>query len=180
MRAVCLDTGFLIELASGESTPRAQIVADLAEEYIAGRRGRLLVPWPTLYESIGTKTMRKGGRHYEAALRAWQYARRHGDIVLLTDLPYRGACINDAAAAIAGPLSVGGGRALSLTDRVIRAMIQDPALCIGALLTVDAGDFTDVCARLGVSMLVQERLASSRPLRAAKRRSTRWIDDGLA
>ena len=104
---------------------------------------KILVPWPTLYEVLSTHFVRDLRR--VALLGA---VLKRANVVLLSDVPYREAALNNA-------LEAGGRkyRALSLVDRVIRMMLEDVNIPVSALITFNPNDFRDVCMRRGIELV---------------------------
>jgi len=96
-------------------------------------RVAVLVPWPSLYETLNSRFVKDPRRL--AALRV-VLARRN--VVLVDDHPYREDAYIDLEMA-------GSARPLSLVDRVIRLLLADPSLRVGAVVTFNAADFFDVC-----------------------------------
>lgn len=100
----------------------------------------ILMPWPTMYESLNTRFMRK--RQDRERFRA--YLRR-ASTVLLDDLPYREASLDYVVEQ--------ASTRLSLVDHVIRSMLEDPNLSVDALITFNPGDFIDVCQAKRIELI---------------------------
>jgi len=67
--------------------------------------------------------------------------------ILLDDSPYRGGAYQ---AVLRHTRS---GSPLSLVDAILRAVIEDANVALEAMLTFNARDFADVCARYSVEVL---------------------------
>ena len=100
----------------------------------------ILLPWPTLYESLNTRFMRK--RQERDRFRT--YLKR-ASTVLLDDLPYRAACLDHVMEQVS--------TRHSLVDHVIRSMLEDPNVSIDALITFNPADFIDVCQARRIELI---------------------------
>jgi hypothetical protein len=77
--------------------------------------------------------------------RDWLILERERRLELLDDQSLRSAALSDCLNEVArSPRSY---RALSLADRVIRALLADTALRIDYFITFNPGDFADVCRK---------------------------------
>jgi len=133
-----LDSGFWIGLydTSDEHHDRAVELA-LYFDYC-----HLLIPWPSLYETLGTRFVQR-----TQWLRRFELLLHKPGTVRLPDERHR-----DQALAYVLRLNR-GGRGMSLVDMVIRAMIEDVNIRIDALMTFNRPDFLDVCLSRHVVML---------------------------
>jgi predicted nucleic acid-binding protein len=106
-------------------------------------RLRVIFPWPTLYETLGTKFVKnpRGMEQIERLLGGPKAA-------LIDDAPYR-----DKALDVTLREARLGKRSLSLCDVLIRLLIEDTNLQIAALLTFNVKDFHDVCLSKNVDIL---------------------------
>jgi predicted nucleic acid-binding protein len=100
----------------------------------------LLIPWPSLYETLNTRLMRRSGERE----RFRHYLRRRST-VLLDDEEYK-------AGSLAYVLEQRSTN-LSLVDHIIRSMLEDRRLAIDALITFNAPDFSDVCQSRGIEIV---------------------------
>lgn len=103
----------------------------------------MLVPWPTLYEFMGTALTR---RHERVARLAETFLSP--GVERIDDRPYRegalAACLGRDARR----------RPMSLVDRVLRLMIEDASIRLHAVVTFNPGDFADVCRSRDLELLV--------------------------
>ena len=132
---ILVDTGFWIALYDTGDSRHARALAnsDLVEEY------PVVVPWPVLYEAVGTRLVkRQGFARFENVL-------KRSDTLLLDDCPYREDCLDEVFSK--------GKRPLSLVDSVLRHILDDTDVRIEGLLTFNPKDFSDVCARRGVEIV---------------------------
>jgi len=145
MARVCVDAGFLIGLFD-PSDAHHHSAKDQFELIFGEDSGRhtLLIPWPTLYESLGTRFARDPAKVASLG-RTWQYLDKAERLVLLDDAPYREESL---AAQIEE-----SRRRLSLVDRVLRAMILEDEPRFEFFLTYNRGDFIDACRGSGILLL---------------------------
>ena len=100
----------------------------------------LLIPWPTLYEAINTRFIRR--KHDAIRL------KRFLDLpstVLLVDDPYR----EESLAFVLG----NSIHSFSLVDHVVRSMLADESLSIDGFIGFNPRDFYDICYSRGIEML---------------------------
>jgi predicted nucleic acid-binding protein len=148
MARICVDAGFLIGLYDPTDQHHQEALRQF--ELIFGEdsgRHTLLIPWPILYESLGTRFARNA-RNVASLERTWDYLDRADRLVLLDDAPYREECL---AEQMDSPL-----RRLSLADRVIRAMILEDEPGFDFILTYNISDFIDACRNSRVLMIASE------------------------
>jgi hypothetical protein len=133
-----LDSGFWYALYDTRD-PSHQQAADFAE-YLDFYT--LLIPWPSLYETLNTRFVR---RH------AWlppfeKYVHRQASVILSDEL-YRDMALNNVLSIVRG------WRAMSLVDMVIRLMIADLNIKIDAMMTFNQNDFADICATRHIEII---------------------------
>lgn len=126
IRGVLADTCFWI--AAFDSREREHEKAASLLRNI--RKGIILMPWPVMYETLGTRMVKK-----QPMLRAFTSILQE-KVVRIDDSPYRESCLLDALSET---------RPLSLVDRIVRKVLQDEKYRITQLLTFNQGDFSDVC-----------------------------------
>ena len=137
-KVAMLDTGFLYALFDpreswhSEAANRSDLIASL----------RLAIPWPCLYETVNTRFIKEPIR----AQRFDLLLKRPG-VALIDDAPYR-----DRAYEMTIDSAIRRRRPISLTDMVIRLMLEDVNVRAGFLFTFNPGDFADVCSRRGIEM----------------------------
>lgn len=145
MPRVCVDAGFLIGLYD-PSDQHHQRAASQFEMIFGEESGRhtLILPWPILYEALGTRFSRD--RNKVASLeQTWMYLERAGRLAVLSDEPYRTEPLSEQVAKTLRPMS--------LADRVLRAMILDVEPNFEFFLTYNVGDFIDACSNSGVRLI---------------------------
>jgi predicted nucleic acid-binding protein len=150
MATICADAGFLIALYDPRDSYHAHAAARF-DSFFAPESLRhvLLAPWPILYESLNTRHARRK-QALQQLNTDWHILERNERLILLSDETYRGQALRDYIETYAEDL-----RKLSLADRVIRAVLADPANMIDALLTYNARDFSDVCGARQIQLIDQ-------------------------
>ncbi len=101
----------------------------------------LLVPWPSLYETLNTKFVKDPRR-----VTAFRLVLGKSNVHLVDDLPYR----DDAYSSVSTGRSA---RPLSLVDQIIRLILADPAWRVGVIVTFNKVDFIDVCRRHSIEVI---------------------------
>ena len=152
MSIVCVDAGFLIGLYQHSDQYHHTAQEHFVRFFDQGIN-RLLIPWPTLYESVSTRMVRN--RNWIIALdQDWRILRGRGQLDLIEDQPFRHNAIQDCLTEPARPGA--RYRTLSLTDRVIRYMLADVNLRIDALITYNPNDFRDVCTQYRKTLIASD------------------------
>lgn len=135
-KKVLVDTGYWIALFNERDEHHE--LAQILDEDLSVHT--LLVPWPTLFECVDTRISRRK----ETAIRFRQILSRP-TTALIDDTQYRSGSLE----YVLGETY----HTFSLTDHVLRSMIQDVALSIDAFVGFNRDDFYDVCANRGIEML---------------------------
>jgi len=133
---ILIDTGYWIALFNERD--RHHTTARVLEDDLSIHT--LLIPWPTLFECVDTRLARRK----DSAIRFKQLPLRPRT-ALVDDSPYRHKSLHFVLEET--------NHTFSLTDHIIRSMIQDVQLSIDAFVGFNPGDFYDVCAARGVDML---------------------------
>jgi len=134
-----VDTGIWIAMFDPRDQHRAKI--DEIAEYFDFCH--LILPWPTLYETLRTRLARN-----REALKSFEgYLKRHR-ISFLDDEPYRetaiGLCFSSGLHAY---------RSLSMVDCLIRLILDDVNIKVGYLATFNNDDFFDICQKRQIEIL---------------------------
>jgi hypothetical protein len=147
MARVCVDACFLIGLYDRDDQYHETAVRHFDELFgEESPRHQLIAPWPILYECLGTRYARSP-RKAILFSQVWSDLYRLGQLVLIDDGPFRELPLNEHLED--------RSRALSLVDRVLRAMILDGEQHFDFFLTYNTGDFIDAC-QLGDIPLINE------------------------
>jgi len=134
-----VDTGIWIAMFDPRDPHHARIVeiADYLDLY------HLVLPWPTLYETLRTRL----SRNRQALYRFEHYLKRP-QITFLNDEPYRQAALD-----LCFYSSLQAYRPLSMVDCLIRLILEDINVKIDALATFNESDFMDLCVKRQIEIL---------------------------
>ena len=135
-----VDSGFFFALFN----PRDQHHDDACEKQDWLEHLAVVMPWPTLYETINTRFVRQ-----PETMARFESIMQAPDTEFLDDNPYR-------LAAYSYTIEQGKTRphlALSLVDSVLYAILDDVNVRIDAMLTFNHRDFADVCRIKKVELL---------------------------
>jgi predicted nucleic acid-binding protein len=101
-----------------------------------------IVPWPIAYETLRTRFARN-----RVALARFRNILRSPGIVLFDDRMYR-----EDALELCIKSGLMQNRPLSMADCLLRLMLDDIEVRISYMITLNIGDFADVCARRKVEI----------------------------
>ncbi|EIF51387.1 type II toxin-antitoxin system VapC family toxin [Sulfurovum sp. AR] len=101
----------------------------------------VLIPWPTLYETLNTRLVKRPERR-EAFKRFFEGS----NVTKIDDTPYR----DDSIIVVLNPLM---GQEYSSVDYIIRQILEDTDIKTDALITFNARDFEDICYQKGIELL---------------------------
>ena len=134
-----VDSGFFFALFN----PRDQRHEDACEKQEWLDILALVMPWPTLYETVNTRFVRQ-----RETIARFESIMRAPGTEFLDDNPYRLAAYS---------YTIGQAKtrhhALSLVDSVLCAILDDVNVRIDAMLTFNHRDFADVCRTQNVELL---------------------------
>jgi len=102
----------------------------------------IVLPWPVLYETVNTRLSRQRGN-----LAQFRAIVELPDTILLDDSPYRSESYEMVM------MTIRMGSPLSLVDAVLRAVIDDVNVRVGAMLTFNHADFADICSKHNVELI---------------------------
>lgn len=143
MATVLVDTG--VWYAIFDPRDRAndrEAVGALAEQI---QSMTAVVPWPITYETVCSKFAKN-----RLALEGFERLLKSSRVRFLDDAPYRQAALDHSFDS-----SLRGNRPLSLTDCLLRVVLDSPDTHIHYLATYNARDFHDVCTQRRVQILPQ-------------------------
>jgi predicted nucleic acid-binding protein len=132
-----VDTGFWFALFRSDDQYHAQALGK--EEILHSLN--LVLPWPSLYETLNTEFVRDS-----RSMREFDRVRLRPNVALADDAPYREAAYNET-------FVLARKRPLSLVDMVIRCILDDVNVRTDCLLTFNPRDFVDVCRRRQIEIL---------------------------
>ena len=103
----------------------------------------LVLPWPTLYETLRTRLSRN-----RKALQQFELYLKRPNITFLDDEPYREKAIDLCFSS-----SLHVNRPLSMVDCLIRLILEDINIKINYLATFNINDFIDICLKRRITIL---------------------------
>lgn len=147
MNNVLVDSCFWFSLL-GTRNDGNQIIANTIFERIEKNNCNLIIPYPSLYETVNTKLLRdKNKTAADWFLKQLVANPRYKRII---DESYRDrAFINTLNTR---------ERGISLVDHILREMMKDKNLRIDTLVTFNTGDFVDVCSQCGVDLINEQTI----------------------
>jgi predicted nucleic acid-binding protein len=104
---------------------------------------QIVLPWPTLYETLRTKFVRNS-----VALGQFERFLKRPNVTYLDDSAFR-----DAAFDLALESSLRRRRPLSMVDCLIRLLLDDVNTRISYLATLNVRDFGDICRKKGIEII---------------------------
>jgi predicted nucleic acid-binding protein len=143
---VCFDACFLIGLYDTRDQHHEKSKHLFESLFEIGSPNVAVIVWPVLYESVSTQLVRHQGRTAEME-RDWRRLISARQLVFLDDQPYRDDALELCLKEIARPRAT--YRSLSLTDRVLRAVLADTNVRVDCIITFNQADFVDVCRTSG-------------------------------
>lgn len=124
---ILIDSGFWFALYNRTDQYHQDAVelADLLED------NTILIPWPSLYETINTRFCRN-----KNTIVGFESFIKNPNTKLINDVRYRDSELLEIFTS---------NRNLSMVDRIIRSILSDTNYKIDYLLTFNPGDFIDIC-----------------------------------
>ncbi|HMV09535.1 MAG TPA: hypothetical protein PK325_09875 [Cyclobacteriaceae bacterium] len=129
---VLVDTGFWFAFYTpGDSNhEKAFVIADLLTNQ------NVLVPWPTLYETVNSKFLKR-----REVINNFETYIKKANVRLIEDSPYKDIAFQESV------FFAQRNRNLSLVDSIIRQIVVDISVKVDYLVTFNKRDFIDVCLR---------------------------------
>lgn len=142
---VLIDTGFWYAFynAGDEFHKAAESIMDVLDKH------NILIPFPSLYETINTKFSRK-----KEWMKCFNQLIKSSKCTLISDDQYK-----DYTLDLSMHSSIEKSRAISMVDMVIRQMLDDVDLKIDALITFNPDDFADICRKRNKRMIYDSQMA---------------------
>ena len=125
--------------------PRDTLHIKAVEMFYYIEMSRVILPFPTLYETLNTRFIKK-----EQQLIEIKRLINLSSTVIVYDDNYNNAALNLTFEDI-GPK----GRSISLVDMVIRLMLDDININVNYLITFNPSDFIDVCQRRNITLITE-------------------------
>ncbi len=105
--------------------------------------GTVIVPYPTLYETINTRFTKN-----RSGIEEFSKTLSKDNVRFIEDLEYK-----ENALSLTFEATINKNRPISLVDMVIRLMLEDVNLKIDSLISFNTGDFIDICYRKGIAII---------------------------
>ena len=134
-----MDTGIWIAMFDPRDQHRARI--EEITEYLD--ICHLILPWPTLYETLRTRLARNRN-----ALQSFEAYLKRPRISFLDDEPYR-----ETAIELCFSSALQAYRPLSMVDCLIRLILDDINVKVSYLATFNNDDFIDICQKRQVGII---------------------------
>ncbi len=139
MNNIVVDSGFWYALYDQRDQYHRE--ANELAEYL--EMGNIVLPFPTLYESINTRFTRR-----TEWMREFERLLNLNNVQLIDDKEYKDFALNHSFET-----TLLFNRPISLVDSIIRAMLDDNNLKIDYLLSFNIGDFIDICHRRNIEIM---------------------------
>ena len=133
-KSIIIDTGFWFALFDDRDHYHEDAL--LYFEYISPHT--LVIPWPTLYETLNTRFSRR-----QSWVEDLHRVISSHSIYYIPDDDYR---------EISFDYFFREGQRFSLVDIIIRNILEDDSIKIDAILTFNEPDFIDVCYKKGIEL----------------------------
>lgn len=132
--AAMIDTGFLYAMFDRRDSYHGIAVAksDLIHNL------PLAIPWPCLYETMNTRFVKDKLR-----IRQFETWLKRPHIRFIDDADYRRQAYE---------ITLNNQRYISLTDMVMRLMLNDVNQSVKYLFTFNTADFIDICRKRGIEL----------------------------
>lgn len=134
---ILLDTGYWIALYEERDSFHED--AMLISEFLSPHR--MVIPWPTLYETLNTRFVRR-----KSWLASFRRLLHNDNTILVQDVTYK----NDAIKSVFFQPKT--HKKYSLVDLVIRGILLDVKVKIDALVTFNIADFEDICWKRNIEI----------------------------
>jgi len=139
MEYTLVDTGIWIAMFDPRDQHRARI--EEIAEYLD--LCHLILPWPTLYETLRTRLARNRN-----ALQSFEAYLKRPRISFLDDEPYRETAIELCFSSV-----LQAYRPLSMVDCLIRLVLDDINVKVSYLATFNNNDFFDICQKRQIEII---------------------------
>ncbi|MCF6241292.1 MAG: hypothetical protein L3J74_08110 [Bacteroidales bacterium] len=138
MNKVLVDTGFWFALFDPKDDLKAYDKAKKIFNYL--EKTKLLIPWPTLYETFNTRFSKKSNLLIQIL--------KKDNVILIDDTYYKESALINLEQNFRK-------RDLSLVDLIIREILTDKKIRINFLVSFNVKDFVDVCQRKQITIIDQ-------------------------
>jgi len=139
MNNIIIDTGYWYALF--DARDKYHVDANELADYL--ELGNILIPYPTLYESINTRFSKR-----PEWMEEFKKIIERDNVTLIDDSDYKESALN-----LTFESTLLQNRPISLVDTIIRIMLDDTNLKIDYLLSFNIGDFFDICQRRRIEFI---------------------------
>lgn len=139
MRYALVDTGLWYAMFD----PRGQYHNEAKTKVEILNASRIVLPWPTLYETLRTKFVRNA-----VSLDQFERFLKRPHVNYLDDSAFRNAAVD-----LSFESSLRRQRPLSMVDCLIRLLLEHANTRIDYLATLNRRDFEDVCPAKSVEII---------------------------
>ena len=133
-KSIVIDTGFWFALF--DNRDRYHEDALLYFEHITPHT--LLIPWPTLYETLNTRFSRR-----QSWTEKFHRIIKSHSTYYISDKDYKEVSLD---------YFFSHEQRFSLVDIIIRNILEDDSVKIDAILTFNESDFIDICYKKGIEL----------------------------
>jgi len=133
-KSIVIDTGFWFALFDDRDSYHEDAL--LYFDYIAPHI--LVIPWPTLYETLNTRFSRR-----QSWTEEFNRIIRSNSVCYISDNDYKEVSLN---------YFFNERHRFSLVDIIIRNILEDDSIKIDAILTFNKSDFIDICYKKGIEL----------------------------
>ena len=139
-KSAIIDTCFILALYDARDSYHKQAIekADILESL------NIIIPWPCLYETLNTRLVKN-----KKSLSMVEKFLKKPQIIFISDNEYKMHAYSKTF-----EYALIKERKISLTDMVIRYMLEDTNLRINALFTFNTSDFFDVCQKYQIEIVL--------------------------
>lgn len=139
MNNILVDTCFWIALFDARDSDHHKAIELLPYLDL----GNVIIPYPTLYETINTRFSRN-----KVWVEEFEKILKNKNIQFIEDIEYK-----ENALLLTFDSTLNKNRALSLVDMIIRLILEDVNIKTDYLISFNRGDFIDLCHKKGVKLL---------------------------
>lgn len=137
-KSILIDTGFWFGLFSS----RDKYHSEALEKYELFEHNTIVIPWPTLYETINTRFSKN-----PEVMKSFESFLKQSNVIKIDDSTYKDSAVESVFR------HAEKRRPYALVDLVLREIISDTNIRIDYLFTFNKRDFYDVCASSGVEII---------------------------
>ena len=147
MKNVLLDSCFWFAyLGTSSRRDNLKPVADIIYNRLVELDCSIIIPFPSLYETINTKLLKD--KNKQAADWLLQQINQNPKFIIVYDDAYRDNAFDSMVLL--------RNRGISLVDSILRVMMMDKLLKIDTLITFNTSDFIDVRKSNGIELVNEE------------------------